>query len=216
MQNAAMRCAVVMAVLAMTAAQGLAVYHYNDGGNHIITWAHSEYVLIDFNKPGMNTSVIFDSGSAITGDYDLYGYQDCQILLNGGVLNHDLNAYNNTEVTIQSGSINHVLYARDNSVINLYGGTVAAISLLDDAELYVYGVSYALNGMPVDPGQTLKMPDTTVTISVTFADGNTLDYEILFRGPGQNSVALMIPEPATLGLLALGGLTLLKRRRVIR
>ena len=54
MQNAAMRCAVVMAVLALTAAQGFALVHYNNGGTHNITWAHNEYVLIDYNKPGMN------------------------------------------------------------------------------------------------------------------------------------------------------------------
>lgn len=215
MQNAAMRCTVVMAILAMTAAQGLAVYQYNNGATHTITGAHSDYVLVDYNKPGMNTTVVFEPGSAVTGDYDLNGYQDCLIILNGGILNHDLNAYNNTEVTLQGGSINHILYARDNSVVNLYGGTVGTISLLGDSEMLVYGVSYALNGTPVDPGQTLQMPDAAITLSVTFADGNTMDYEILFS-PGQNVVTLMIPEPATFGLLAFGGLTLLKRRRAIR
>ena len=212
MQNAAMRCAVVMAVLALTAAQGFALVHYNNGGTHNITWAHNEYVLIDYNKPGMNTTVIFEPGGAVTGDYDLYGYQDCRIILNGGVLNHDLNAYNNTKVTIYSGSINQFLYARDNSVVNLYGGTVGTISLQDNADLFVYGVSYALNGTPIDPGQIIEMPDKTVTLSVTFETGGTMDYEVLFRGSGQNSLALMIPEPATLGLLAVGGLTMLKRR----
>jgi hypothetical protein len=187
------------------------VYHYNDGGTYNISWAHNEYVLIDFNKPGMNTTVIFEPGGAVTGDYDLYGYQDCRIILNGGVLNHDLNAYNNTEVTIHSGSINQFLYARDNSVVTLYGGTVGTISLQENADLFVYGVSYAINGTPMAPGQTLQMPEGGVTLSVTFETGGTMDYEVLFRGSGQNVVTLMIPEPATLGLLAVGGL-LLRRR----
>ncbi|MHB1156155.1 MAG: PEP-CTERM sorting domain-containing protein, partial [Phycisphaerales bacterium] len=49
-----------------------------------------------------------------------------------------------------------------------------------------------------------------------FAPGNILDlpagYVIDYNYQGGNQIALVIPEPATLGLLALGGMMIATRR----
>jgi len=213
MKSTSMRFGVMIALMVMTAGQSFGLVLYFDGGTHIISSEINEYVWVDYNQPGKQTSFILDPGGSVGNGLNLDGYCDSRLSVNGGSVGWDLIAHNNCLVTMTSGSIGNALVVRNNSVVTLYGGTIGSgIQLEDNAQLTIYGISYALDGTPIDGGQYLTLPDSSGLLSVTFEGGETIDYQLDLIGTGQPSIFLDIPEPATLGFLVLGGLSLLKRR----
>jgi hypothetical protein len=201
-----------MVVMLMMVGQGRALVLYFDGGTHTISSEINDYVWVDYNQPGKKTTFILDPGGSVANGFNLDGYRDSRLSINGGSVGWDLIAHDNCLVTMTNGAIGNALVARNNSVVNLYGGTIGAgIQLEDDAKLSIYGIHYALNGIQVEGGQFLTLPNNSGLLSVTFDGGQTIDYQLDIIGTGIPAIYLGIPEPATFGLLMVGGVVMRKR-----
>lgn len=212
MKSTAMRAGVVMAVLGMAAGQSFGIL-YSDGGTHSLSSELSDFVWVDYNKPGKNTTFILETGGAVVGGWNVDGYKDSRITLNGGSIGWDLIAHDNSQVTLNSGSINRDLVAGGNSTVTIFGGTIGGkINIQDQAVLTIYGSDFVLDGVSVGIGSLTSIPNAPTTLAGKFLNGDAMSYQLLADAGSSVSVYL-IPEPATLGLLTLGGLVLFLKKQ---
>lgn len=118
-----------------------------------------------------------------------------------------ITAYGSSSVDISGGSVGSI-YAYDSCTMDISGGSISS-------NLYAYGTSTVTflardfhlgNGLSVD-GDRVR---GTGYLSGEWLDGTRWTVNI---GSSSEATILAIPEPATLWLLALGGLALLHRRR---
>lgn len=209
-----MRCAankwvMMTAVVMVLAGWSFGIYQFNDGETHELILEYDDYVFVDMARPGMGTTVILMPSGAVTGG-DLVGYEDSRIELAGGSVSGSLIGQDRSQITLYSGLVDGPLEARGYSIVNLYGGTIGgSIVVMDSAELILHGIHFEMNGQELDFGE-LDLSGDGGTITVIFQDDTTADYSI--SASGTPSIFLVIPEPATLGLMTLGVVLLRKRR----
>jgi hypothetical protein len=184
---------------------------------------------LDVTIPYFTNAQLTDSSSIsiLPGGsvYDLSSYHHATAYVSGGNV----------------GVGNGALAAYDNSTVYVTGGSVTYIVCYDNSALYVSEgnlpelISYRTSTMDLSGGniaQLLAYNYSTITIhgyDFQLGDGLTMDGDTV-RGCGglwgkwldgtawsmgiqdYGATILVVPEPATLSLLALGGLALLRRR----
>lgn len=95
--------------------------------------------------------------------------------------------------------------------MTLSGGTVYQLWPLDTSEVTIYGYDFqATGGLSIEGDKVMG----TGVLAGKWFDGTDWTISIGQHDPGAK-INLVVPEPATLSLLALGGLTLIRRRRRI-
>ena len=114
----------MVGVLCMSSSQVMGWIQYNDGGTYDINTTIDDDVWVDFQTPGMYTTVNLLTGGAIGSSYDLQAHEDSIINVSGGLISDNLYAYDNSQVNLFSGSIGNDLYAYDNSQVNISGGSI--------------------------------------------------------------------------------------------
>jgi hypothetical protein len=163
--------------------------YFNDGGTHIIDYTINDYVYIS----GEHTSVTLTDGGWVK---DIrVEYDGASFSMNGGFIKEWLIALSSSPVFITGGTIGERI-ALDSSSYS--GG--------EDGDVYIYGTGFMINGIAVDYG---AYHDGGHIYGV-LANGDTLDCE--FWCAGANDV-ILIPEPVSLILLALGAAMVGKRKR---
>lgn len=195
----------------------LPVYSYtdfNDGGIHDIAYEINDDVRVDWEMPGIQTTVNFLDGGLVTGGLGVYG--DGQANIFGGSIVGDLAASPNSCINLFGGSIGADLEARVNSEINLFGGIIDGILEAEDsAVLSIHGSSFAIDGQPVSYGELFSVfggnsyNEPIRHITGILLSGELLDNDFQI---GQEAAIVLIPEPATFLLLGLGAVMLRKRR----
>lgn len=138
---------------------------FADGGVHTIDYVYNQNVLVDWNKPGMGTTVICNDGAIITNSYGIYGYEDSVINVTGGKIGYGLVILHNTQANISGGTMSYLLSNHDCQV-NITGGSITAdLEARDNSKVQIYGGSVSHH--------LLAMDNSKVTISGGFT-GNQL------------------------------------------
>ena len=133
-----------------------------------------------------NQSVINISGGYVS---ELEGYDQSTINIAGGFVNLAA-GYGNNITNIWGGEI-FGLYAEDSSIINIYG--------------YGFAYDHYDGPIPEREGYLTGFWQNGTAFTISLAKGNDVTYNHLNLH--------IIPEPATILLLALGSLALIRRRR---
>ena len=78
--------AVVVTVLSLATSQGFGWTQYKDGGTHNISSTINDDVWVDYQAPGMQTTVNVLEGASIHNPYILQGFHESRIDIYGGYL----------------------------------------------------------------------------------------------------------------------------------
>ncbi len=181
---------------------------------------HSLYV--------QDTSIINVSG----GDVDsgiFWGYDNSTINITGGDIK-SVHTSDNATLNVSSGIFLGLISSRGSSILNMSGGSVSGLSpmdfgvieltggdvrnsivLSDNSTLRITGSNFNINGTQVEYGEYSNI--IASTFSGRLLDGTIIDVEELRTTSPGASLVLVAPEPASLSLLVLGGLSMLRRKR---
>jgi len=177
--------------------------HLNYGGGSLNTYGSSQVTVsggtVNYGYGSLNTydmSVVTVSGGAVSGC--IYAYNSSTVKLSDGTvtgwLHGDIYAFNSSHVDIipSGGGVSQLLYAYDTSTVTIHGydfRTTGGLTLDGDKVL----------GMGILNGRWFGPDDTMWTMTISQNDAG--------------ATIRVVPEPATLSLLALGGLAVIRRRR---
>jgi len=142
----------------------------------------------------------------------VYCRENSRVDISGGSMGAWVQSLGSSEVTISGGEINLFVEAWDNSHVTISGGTIGGrIAAVRDGLITLVGSNFAVNGTPVGYGDFAGDYATSGTLSGILANGDTLNNSFSLVHPGADIT--FIPEPGTILLLGLGGLTLVRKRR---
>jgi hypothetical protein len=156
-----------------------------------------------------NTSTVAVSGGAAWAkpclvNY-LYAYDSSTADISGGSVSY-LYAYSTADIS--GGSVTR-LYAYNTGTADISGGSVNYLYAYNTSTVTLHGYDFrATAGLTLDGDKVLG----TGILTGRWSPDGTL-WAITISAHNSGATILAIPEPATLSLLALGGLALLRRRR---
>lgn len=132
-------------------------------------------------------------------------------IVDGGSTRGYVDVRINSSLTMLGGRIEDDLIAVSTGTVTIKGGTIGGDILLNpptiqQANLYIYGSNFAIDGVPVGPGTYLQSGRYTGILE----NGDQLDNRI---GQASGKGVVLVPEPATLGLLTLGVVMLRRKKR---
>lgn len=104
-------------------------------------------------------------------------------------------------ICIDSGEVHIFDNAFDNGVAQLWG------------KLFVYAEQFVLDGVPVANGRWFQEGSSSHILEYYLSDGSGVVANIDLQAYGE---LVLVPEPGTVFVLGLGGLVLIRRRRVLR
>ncbi|MFA5291684.1 MAG: PEP-CTERM sorting domain-containing protein [Phycisphaerae bacterium] len=150
----------------------------------------------------------------------LYACGNSQITMSGGTVGDALYATNNGQLTITDGTLGFGLSASGDSRVTMSGGTIArgslyfGMQLQEQMILAISGFDFAIDGIHVGFGEITSQlggiwyNDPVRRLTGTLANGDKFDNQFLI---GNTAKIVLVPEPATLLLLGLGGLVLRRK-----
>jgi len=147
----------------------------------------------------------------------LIAYDNSTVTIAGGWIGGALEspavcAVGNSTVAIFAGTLGDDLVAGGESNVTISGGSIEG-DIYVRSTLAVDGHDYYIDGQSFPYGGTLDsggQPSRTGTLTCTLTNGGSLSNTFTIYDGG---TLVLIPEPATLSLLTLGGLPVLRRRK---
>ena len=180
---------------------------------------------------GRNTTAASGSEvNLIDGSLDLFFIAEggSQINISGGSLvGASLTGQSGSEINVSGGELSSGLELERGGLANISGGNFTGFAAEGDAVVNLFATGFTLDGEPIADlvvGQPLLITQREAVLAGTFEDGtafsfgltadfNSIDGSSRFSVADTVSVnAVLVPEPASLGLLAMGAMCLLRRR----
>lgn len=206
----------LLTALAVCAASSIAAIYLDDGASHYI--GDGDYsgddIHLDSNADN-GTRAYLTNGCAVGL---LNAHKNAKVNVGKGAHSASVYAYDAADVTMSGGDTDF-LYAHDNAIVTLSGGKVNQdLGVYKNGKIFLAGTGFMVNGQLLSNGDKLSDLDLEQhptngyffgDIFGTLADGsmmynrfyinNTDDY----AGTGD---IVIVPEPATMLLIAFGGL----------
>jgi hypothetical protein len=175
---------------------------------------------ISLNLNAYDTSTINITDGVV---YGFHSYNSSTATISGGLVwtqsahgtstinitdgrNDGLYAFDNSVINISGGIMNNYIYASGSSTINISGGSIGGVlHSIETSNITFYGQHFVLGGGLSLYGNELI---GTGTLSGQWFDGTSWTTQITTN---DTTATILIPEPASLLLLALGGLLIRKR-----
>ncbi len=204
---------------------GSIVYLDAMGSSHV---ALSDGFIADFYAYGASKVTV--SGGSIE---QLYARDNCQVDVSDGSIG-ELVAFDNNRMTVSGGSMGEIV-ALLASQVDISGGSIGWLQITDTSQvtvsggfftkemqlggntvLTIEGSDFAVDGTPVGYIELTSIlgeqynRDPHRRLTGTLLNGDPLDNEFRI---GYSGKIVLVPEPATLLILALGGLALTRKRR---
>ncbi len=149
------------------------------------------------------------SGGTVT---DLYAYDSGQITMSQGSVKHFFVVKNNGRAMLSGGSILELVTC-DSGQLTISGGAWTWLEVENNSYVTIKGSNFAINGTPVNFGEITSLGvypnDSFRRLTGILANGDIIDNQFRISGTAK---LLLVPEPATLLLLGLGGVILRKKR----
>lgn len=191
----------------------------SDGQTHNIDYDIGDSLWIDYEAPGVQTTVNMLDGSSI--EYWLEPYGDSRLNIIGSYSGRlGLRAFDRSQVEISADWMGDYLQAWDDTRLNMFGGTLLNELVSDDlAILTIHGSNFAVDGQPIGYGELTSIlggysyDDPVRHLSGTLANGEAIDNNFYI---GNNASIILIPEPSMLLLLSLGAVILRKRKEYLK
>ncbi len=152
------------------------------------------------------------SGGAI---HSINSYQSSHVDISGGEIGW-FSSFESSQVNISGGLI-YTIQSRDSSQVNIFGGLIDGnLRIGDSSNIRIFGYDFAIDGQPFGYGELTSIyggwyvDEPLRHLTGTLLNGDLIDNDFYI---GEDARMVLIPEPATLLLLGLGGLLSLCRRR---
>lgn len=168
---------------------------------------------------GRNLIVVDNSRADISGgSMDLlWAAGNSYIEISSGSINFDLQAINKSRVYISGGSIGTEVFVYENSQVQISGGSIGGALIPNNwSILTIQGSDFTVDGQPFGYGELMSIYggtwqlESTRHLTGTLVSGEMIDNYFFI---GYDASIVLVPEPAMILLLALGGLAVIRRRR---
>jgi hypothetical protein len=123
---------VIVVVLSLSGSAARATIEFKDGQIRDINYGINDDVWIDYESPGMQTTINWLDEASLSYPYNLEAYEDSRINISGGWLGRSLLAWDRSQVDITNGSISDNLTAFDSSHVDISGGSISWESYATD------------------------------------------------------------------------------------
>ncbi len=184
---------------------------FNDGLTHDIDYRIDSCVYVDYHTPYKYTTInVLDGGSIV---YGLLGYEQSRINVSGGFIGMDLIVGGSSQVNISGGIIGNKLASEGSSQVDISGGSISWLLLSNQSMIQIFGSDFLVDGQPFGYGELTSIDGgdwRDGQLAGTLLSGELIDAHFRI---GQNARIVLIPEPASVMLLGLGGFFLRRRRR---
>jgi len=119
--------------------------YFDDGGVHNINYEINDYVWVDYQSPGMKTTINWLDGGNHLSPYFILGYEDSVFNVYGGAIETGLYANDNCQVKVSGGSM-WALQVTDNCKATILGGSIDwGLSAYDNSQVEISGGSIRYN-----------------------------------------------------------------------
>jgi parallel beta-helix repeat protein len=132
---------VVLFVMASLAGSPLlATTYFNDGQVHNIDYEVEDHVFVDYQAPGMQTTVNMLGGGLITAS--LRGYEDSRMNILGGAIELDVGAYDRSQLHMSRASVGWSMWIYGGTQANISGGSIGyGMWVADSSQVHISGGS---------------------------------------------------------------------------
>jgi len=174
------------------------------------------------NLGAYNSATITMTGGSV--EWNLGANDSSTITISGGSV-PTFEASDNSTATILGGVISNGIIAYLNATITVSGGSLGPLLTKHDATIFLNGTDFQADGDPLMLGDKLSDFGTldtdafgdyyTGTVTGILSDSSALNTTFKIYNTGINAGTadiIIIPEPATIFMLGLGALTLLRKK----
>ena len=198
-------CVIVVFALCFAASPAGAVIVFDDGGAHEISTDLGQHISI-YDGPGsLPTTVRLLTGGAVR-DVDVY--QNSRVIMLGG-RSDGLYLHDYSESEVSGGNIDEdPFYITDFAQLTITGGYVEeSLRCYKSSQVFVHGYGFTINDEPVGYGP--------ITVATGLLRGELLNGGYIHSALSINDKAgiVLVPEPGSIVLLALGGLGILRKHK---
>lgn len=115
------------------------IIYFDDGNTHNIDYDLTDFddIWVDYEAPGMETTVNFLSGSNVFTSNGVRGYNDSHINVKGGYIHSKFLIWDNSSLDISGGYITYNLQASNNSSITISEGVINGSIIVTDEASFV-------------------------------------------------------------------------------
>lgn len=177
---------------------------------------------VGFGFRNFSGSTVNISGGTFGDTFDANGGT---VNISGGTVGDGFDANPGSTVNISGGSVGGAFEAFSGSTVNISGGTVGGgFDANSGSTVNLFGTSFILDGVELTNlvlGEAFTITDRNVTLTGVLADGSVFDFDLFdsfvfpedYFDTNASLTVTLVPTPGATGVLSLGCLLAMRRRR---